>query len=159
MPCLELVSWQLRHLRRPKNGVTCLIGLIGIKAHAPEVIKEEEKFHGDGFSLFYKTDMKHHLFSSSRQFRKCIIWPWKVNFKIWSQVRPGQGQVMIQVGQYAYLPKHLDEPSRLAPFARLYLHPVTSYWRKTDYDHRWPSRDHIGCTYAAESWHSWTFIS
>ena len=42
-------------------------------------------------------------------------------------IKSGQGQVMTQVGQYAYLSKRLDEPSRLAPFARLYLHPVTSY--------------------------------
>ena len=41
---------------------------------------------------------------------------------------------MTQVGQYAYLTKGLDEPSRLTPFARLYLHPVSSYRRKTDYD-------------------------
>ena len=39
---------------------------------------------------------------------------------------------MTQVGQNAYLPKRLDEPSRLAPFARLYLHSVASYWRNTD---------------------------
>ena len=31
---------------------------------------------------------------------------------------------MTLVGQYAYLPKQLDEPSRLVRFARLYLHPV-----------------------------------
>ena len=43
-----------------------------------------------------------------------------------------QGHVMTQVGQHAYLPKRLDEPSRLAPFARVYLHLVASYWRKTD---------------------------
>ena len=42
---------------------------------------------------------------------------------------------MTQVGHYyAYLPKLLDEPSRLSPFARLYLRTVASYWRKTDYD-------------------------
>ena len=49
-----------------------------------------------------------------------------------SYLRSGQGQVMTQVGQYAYLPKRLDEPGHLAPFERLYLHPVSSYWRKTD---------------------------
>ena len=37
---------------------------------------------------------------------------------------------MAEVGQYAYLSKQVDEPSRLAPFARLYLHPVASYWQK-----------------------------
>ena len=50
------------------------------------------------------------------------------------QVRSGQGEVMTQVGQYACLLKRLDEPCRLEPFARLYLQPVTSYWRKTDCD-------------------------
>ena len=35
----------------------------------------------------------------------------------------GQGQVMTEVGQYAYFPKWL-EPSRLAPSVHLYLHPV-----------------------------------
>ena len=47
----------------------------------------------------------------------------------------GQDQVMVQIGQHVYFSKWLDEPSRLAPFARLYLHPVASYWRKkTDCD-------------------------
>ena len=30
-----------------------------------------------------------------------------------------------------YISKRPDEPSRLAQFARLYLHSVASYWRKT----------------------------
>ena len=42
-------------------------------------------------------------------------------------LRSGQGQVMTDAGKYPYLPKRLDEPSRLALFARLYLHPVASY--------------------------------
>ena len=43
---------------------------------------------------------------------------------------------MAQVGQYAqaHLPKWLDEPSRLAQFASLHVHPVASFWRKTDCD-------------------------
>ena len=49
-------------------------------------------------------------------------------------LRPGQGKVMTQVGEYAYLPKRLDEPRCFAPFAPPYLHQVASYWRKTDYD-------------------------
>ena len=53
-------------------------------------------------------------------------------------LRTGHGQVKTQVGQYAYLPKRLDEPSRLAPFARLYLYPDATYWRKTDCDLIWP---------------------
>ena len=47
-------------------------------------------------------------------------------------LRSGQGQVMAQVGQYAYLSKRPDEPSRLAPFACFYLHSVATYRRKTD---------------------------
>ena len=41
---------------------------------------------------------------------------------------------MTQVGQYAHLPKRLEELSRLAPFARLCLRAVATYWRKTDCD-------------------------
>ena len=61
--------------------------------------------------------------------------------------RSVQDQIMTQVGQYTHTPKRLDEPSRLAPFARLYLHPVATYWRKTvwpqvtSFDPRWPPRD------------------
>ena len=52
-----------------------------------------------------------------------------------SDLRSGPGKVMTQVGQYAFLPKRLDELSRLALFAHPYIHPVASYWRKTDCDH------------------------
>ena len=45
-------------------------------------------------------------------------------------LRSGQGQVMTQIGKYSYHSTRIDEPRRLAPFARLYLHQVTSYWRK-----------------------------
>ena len=48
-------------------------------------------------------------------------------------VSSGQGQVMTEVGQYAYLPKLLDEPSRLTTFVSLYLHPVARHWRKQDF--------------------------
>ena len=41
---------------------------------------------------------------------------------------------MTEVGQYAYLPERIDEPGRLAPFARLCFHSVASYWRKPDSD-------------------------
>ena len=44
------------------------------------------------------------------------------------------GQVMTQVGQCivcTYLPWRVNGLSHLAPFARLYLHSFTSYWRKT----------------------------
>ena len=54
------------------------------------------------------------------------------------RLRPGQGQIMTQVGQYAHPLNRLDEPGRLAPFARLYLHPVATYWRKADCDVIWP---------------------
>ena len=55
---------------------------------------------------------------------KHVFLTWKVNLKIWPQVRSGQGQVMTQISQYANLPKRIDESSRLAPSACLYLHPV-----------------------------------
>ena len=48
------------------------------------------------------------------------------------QVTLGQCQIVTQVGQYAHRPKRLDEPSCLAPFARLYIHPVATYWRDMD---------------------------
>ena len=40
------------------------------------------------------------------------------------------GQVLIQVGQYTHFLKRIDEPSRLAPFMGLYVHPVASYQQK-----------------------------
>ena len=43
------------------------------------------------------------------------------------KVRSGQRQVMNQVRQYAYLSNRINEQSLLAPFARLYLYPMTSY--------------------------------
>ena len=65
---------------------------------------------------------KHVLFDIKRTISK-------------SDLMSGQGHVMTQVGQFAFLPKRLDEPSILARFARLCLHPVASYWRKTDRGH------------------------
>ena len=50
------------------------------------------------------------------------------------QKRQKMQKIMTEVGQYAYLPKRLDEPSRLAPFVRIYLHPIARYWRKPDFD-------------------------
>ena len=76
------------------------------------------------------------MFALSRRFEARAFWPWKVNLKIWHQVR--SDQIMTQVGQNAYLPKRLDEPSRLAQLARLYLHSVASYWRNTDCGLMWP---------------------
>ena len=55
--------------------------------------------------------------------------------------RSGQGQIMTHVGQCARPPKWLDKPSGLAPFARLYLYPVATCWRKTDCDLIWPPRN------------------
>ena len=68
---------------------------------------------------------------------KHVFLTWKVSFKVWPQVRSGQSPVMTQISQYTNLPKLIDESSRLAPFARLYLHPVATYWRKTDCDLIW----------------------
>ena len=42
------------------------------------------------------------------------------------------------LGQYAHSLKRVDEPSRLTSFARLYPHPVATYWRKTYCDLIWP---------------------
>ena len=58
--------------------------------------------------------------------------------------RSGQRQVTTGVGQYAYLPRRLDEPSRLAPFARLYLHLswfIGKNRTSTSFDLRWPPCD------------------
>ena len=90
-------------------------------------------------SFFDMRDMKTKMtpMCSPRQLclEHLLFWPWKVYFKIWPRVRSGQGQVMILVGQYSYLPKRLDEPSHLGIFACLYLHAVASYRRKrTDCD-------------------------
>ena len=78
------------------------------------------------------------VFTLSSRFEARAFWPWKVNSKIWPQVRSDQGQIITQVGQNPCLPKRLDEPSRLAPFARPYLNSVASYWRKTDCGLMWP---------------------
>ena len=73
------------------------------------------------------------------------------------QVRSGQGQVFTEVDQYAYIPKHLDELSRLALFVHLYLHPVASYWRKKDCGLMWPQMTFpwppiISCTRIITGW-------
>ena len=105
-----------------------------VKVLALEVIKWKViVFHGDVFLL-------NTLLISE-------IWKWHNRVRLvepvmnmhfltlkgqFQNLTSGQGQIMTQVGQYAYRPKRFDEPSRLAPFARLNLHPVASYWRKTD---------------------------
>ena len=117
---------------------------------------KKDIFYGDWFSLTifiykrYATEKHTIVLALASWFTACNFWPWKVNFKIWPHIRPGQGQVMSQVSQYAYQSKRIDEQSRWAPFARLYLHPVASYWRIVDCDLMWPhmtSRDPlISCT-------------
>ena len=58
-------------------------------------------FHGDGFSLFCMRDTKIRM-TPSRLPRRAgtetvpTLWPCEVNFKIWAQVRSGQGQVMVR---------------------------------------------------------------
>ena len=56
--------------------------------------------------LARQAGLEHSLFDLERSISKFDI-------------RSGQGQVMTEVGQYAYIPKRLDESSRFAPFARL----------------------------------------
>ena len=73
-----------------------------------------------------RVGLKHVLFILKSQFR--ILTSGQVRTK------SGQGQIMTQVGQYAYYPKRLDQPSRLALFARIYLHPVATYSRKAVFD-------------------------
>ena len=111
MPCPELISWQGRHLRRSKKW--CDMSDSSDRRGRPCSRGHQRKnyiFHGDGFSVIFflikyvYTKMKMTIvFSSLRRFGKCIFWPWEVNLKIWSQFRPGQGQV------YALVPMH---PSR-----------------------------------------------
>ena len=104
---------------------------------APEVIKW--KVSQSWFStanFFDMRDMKIKMtpsFSPRRAGSEHVLFDLESSISK-SDLRSGQGQVMTQVGQYAYLPRRLDEPSRLARFARLYLHPVASYWRKMDCD-------------------------
>ena len=75
----------------------------------------------DNFSPYMKdtNENDNTVFALSTWFTTCTFGPWKINFKVWPQVRPGQDQVMSQVSQYAYHPKWLDEQSPLAPFAKL----------------------------------------
>ena len=100
---------------------------------------EKLSFYEDSFSLIflygrYENDIDTIVFVSSSRFETCTFWLWMVDFKIWPQVKSGQGHVMTQIGQYVYLPKRLDGPSRLSPFLHLYLHPVASYRRKKKMD-------------------------
>ena len=97
------------------------------------------RFHRDDFLLvtFYMPDMEMKMTPScfSRQAgSKHVLFDIKMSIAK-SDLRPGQGQFMTQEGQFAFLPKRLDEPSILARFARLCLHPVASYWRNTDCGH------------------------
>ena len=69
---------------------------------------------------------KHVLFDFERS-----------NWKFDHRSRSGQGQKLTQV-KCTCTSKRLDEPSRSAPFARLYLHPVPTNWLKTDCDLIWP---------------------
>ena len=79
-------------------------------------------------------DMKDTKIKKSYH-RVCLVEPVRkmyfLNFKGQFQ-NFTSGQVMTQVGQYAHHPKRLDEANRFAPFVRLYLHPIVTYWRKTD---------------------------
>ena len=111
----------------------------------------EVVFIGNSFDEIHENETDTIVLASSSRFGSCTFRPWSVNFKVSPQVRSGQGQVMTQVGQYVYLPKRLNEPSRLAPFARLFLRPVASYWRNMDCDVTWPQLTIpwppiIGCT-------------
>ena len=79
-----------------------------------------------------RSGSEYILFSLERSISKSDLTSGQVNF------RSGR-QVMTQVRQYANIPKRLDEPGRLAPFAGLYLYPVARYWRQrivTSYDLR-----------------------
>ena len=125
------------------------------------------RFRGDGFSLitFLISDTKMKItpsctiaFASPSRFEKFAFWHWKINFKISPQVSSAQNQVMTKVGQYAYLPKQLDEPSRLASFACLYLHHVATYWQKrivTSFDLMTsPRPPTVSCTRTITDWAS-----
>ena len=117
---------------------------------APEVIKwkfivffTEMVFH---WQLFDMRDMKIKMTPSCSPRRAGLataLFTLKYQYQNLTsgQVRSRSGHDPSRpiINMHTHLPKRLDEPSRLAPFASLYPHPVTSYWRKTDCDLRWPS--------------------
>ena len=131
------------------------------------------RFHVDSFSFIAvfdmgdtKIKMTPPCWARRAGSEHVFFLPWRVNFKIRPQARSGQGQVVTEVGQYAYLSKRFGKPSRLASFARLYLHSVASYWRKTYCDFIWPQVTSlwpaiISCTWIITdgvwpwSWKNW----
>ena len=101
-------------------------------------------FNGDGFSLIpflyerYKNKHDTIVLASSSRFGTCAFWPQKVNFKIRLQVRSrSDHDPSRSICALRHPPKLLDEPSRLAPFALLCMHPVATYWGKTGCDLIW----------------------
>ena len=88
------------------------------------------------------------MFASSSRLETCTFFTLKGQFDNLTsgQVRSRSGQVKVMSRsdhdlsrcQYAHHPKRLHEPSRLAQFAGLYLHPVATNWRKTDCHLIWP---------------------
>ena len=95
-------------------------------------------FHGYGFSLFlyerHENKNDTIAFASSSWYGNCTnSLTLRGQFQNLSsgqvRSRSGHGQIMTQICQYACHAKQLDEPSRLAPFARLYLHRVVTYWQ------------------------------
>ena len=116
------------------------VNIFGSRGHQMKIID----FHGDVFSLIdllmrylkkatpclpRRAGLKYEPFDLETSISKFDL--------RWNQVR-GRSWLMTQIGQYAYLPKFPHKPNRLAPFARLYLHSVASYWRKTDCHLIWP---------------------
>ena len=66
-----------------------------------------------------RTGSKHVLLDLERSISKSDLRS--------GQVKSGQDQIMTQADKYAHTQKRLDKPSRVAPFAHLYLHPVATY--------------------------------
>ena len=68
-------------------------------------------FQGDGFLItFLIWEMRkwklHRRVFLIELVRSMHVFTWKVNFKIWPQVRSDQGLVMTQISQYANIPMH-----------------------------------------------------
>ena len=68
----------------------------------------------------------------------CIVWPWKVNFKIWPSVKVTCLPTLIQIEHIEYQSMRLDVTNTMGPFPCLYYILIKSYKQKTFGDLGWP---------------------
>ena len=132
---------------------------------------KKDNFYGDWFSLTifiyerYATEKHTIVLALASWFTACNFWPWKVNFKIWPHIRPGQGQVMSQVSQYAlcisfeadWRAKSLGTIcATLSPSCRELLAKSGLWPHVTSYDFPWPADQLHPDQHSWDEW-SWSW--